>query len=361
MSKSIITATLAAAALCNITDTVAHARGEPTDDGKDKEMIWDEEVIRDLYNSELAKEYANPDFPIIDTLDPGGRCTDISAKKTFNMPLYEQSIAGVPFSAGVAGELALEATNDKLAVTASLSPSIDVFGAVRTPLDVRLSASTTAAGANAVELSVTAFGFTLASDTLATTSTPIALTESFGWSLPNVFTAQLGDSFWIGNIGGRVRNAAVNWNVSATARAHVGGVFLFSVSTAGVQARALVSNDAYAALIATAGFTAQFDPPDFQSDWHDFSLELRFDSTLDMIRSTFGGRGLLVPRNGHWLADAAASLALTDTMGAHMGTTISIPIPIVDDPSYTLSFFDLAPTTWNDAWSYSCTFDKQFK
>ncbi len=372
----ITTALLATATLVNIAaaaDTKLGPRSSKDGDTDPKgdpkggtpnpkgEMIWDEQVIKDLYSHELAKEYADPAFPKVDTLDPGARCKDISATYSINMPLYEQSIGIVPFSVGVAGELKLEETNDKLSVTGSLGPSIDVFGEVHTPLDLKLSASTNAAGVNSVDVSITAFGYMLYTDNLADSTTPIQLIESFGWSLPDVFTAEIGDSYWIGDIGGRVRNAEASWKVSATAQAHVGGLVMFSVGTNGVQARAFVSNDAYAALVATATVTAEVDPPDFLDRWHDVKLDFNFTSTLDMIRSTFGGRGLLVPHNGHWLAEAGATLALTDTMGAHIGTTISIPIPIVDDPSYELSFFDLTPTEWNDTWNYSCTFDKQFK
>lgn len=372
---SILSATLTAVALCNLTDANAYDKGATTFDDKGgdtiedkgdttgKEMVWDESLIKGLYNLELAKEYADPNFPVIDKIDPGPRCLEkeIAAKKTFNMPLYTQSVGGVPFNAGVAGELALEASATKLGVTGSLGPSIDVFGEVRTPLDLTLSATTTAAGTSAVEYAVTAFGYTLTSDTLASTSNPIQVVETFGWSLPNVFTGQVGDTLWIGNIGSRVRNAEASWSASATAQAHVGGLLMFDASTAGVKARALVSADAYAALQATATLTAEVDPPDFQSDWHGITLEHDVSGHLDLIRLAFGGRGQLVPHGAYWVAEAGASVSLTDTMGAHLGTTFSIEIPWVDDPSYHLSFFDLLATSWNDTWSYSCAFNKQFK
>jgi hypothetical protein len=318
-------------------------------------------IVKQLYGETVAKEYADVKGPVIDTVDPGPRCNDIKASYSMNMPLYEQSVAGIPFTAGVAGELKLESTSTKLSVTGSLGPSIAAFGEVYTPLDLNLSASTNSVGLNSVDVSITAFGQTLYTDNLANSTQALALSETFNWSLPRVFTQEISDTINIGNITSRVRNAVAKWKVKATAQAHVGGFVMFNVnSTGGVQARAFVSNDAYAALVANASLSGQFDPPDFQSDWHNFTLKKDFTATLDIIRSTFGGRGRLVPHNGNWLADAGASFSLTDTMGAYIGHTFSISIPIVDDPSYTLKIFDLDPTSWSDTWKYSCTFAKKF-
>lgn len=323
--------------------------------------VLDVGVIKQLYGEAVAKEFGDVQGPVIDTVDPGPRCSDIKATYSMNMPLYEQSVAGIPFTAGVAGELKLESDSTKLAVSGSLGPSIAAFGSVYTPLDLTLSASTNSAGMNSVDLRITAFGQMLYTDTLASTPTSLSLSESFNWSLPDVFTAEISDTINIGNITSRVRNAVANWKVAATAQAHVGGLVMLSVDTNGVQARAIVSNDAYAALVANASLKGQFDPPDFRSKWYDFALEKDFTANLDIIRSTFGGRGRLVPHNGYWLADAAASFQLSDTMGAYIGHTFSIAIPVVDDPSYTLTIFDLDATSWNDTWKYSCTFAKKFK
>lgn len=327
---------------------------------KKNPLSWEDSIVK-LYGASVAKEYADIKGPVIDVLDPGPRCSDIKAKYTINMPLYEQTAAGVPFSVGVAGELALTADSTKLAVTGSLGPSVAAFGSVYTPLDLKLSASTNSAGVNSVDASVTAFGYTIYTDNLGNTTSPISFTQSLGWSLPNVFTRELSDKVNIGNITSRVRNAVVDWKVNATAQAHVGGFLIFKIGTDGVQARAFVANDAYAALVAKASLSGQFDPPDFQSDWYNFKIEKDFTTNLDMIRSTFGGRGRLVPHNGNWLADAGASLSLTDTMGAYIGHTFSIAIPWVDDPSYTWTLFDLDATSWSDEWKYSCTFAKKFK
>lgn len=327
---------------------------------KKKSTELDINVVKQLYGDTVAKEFGDVKGPVIDTVDPGPRCNDIKAKYTINMPLYEQSAAGVPFSVGVAGELALTADSSKLAVTGSLGPSLAAFGSVYTPLDLKLTASTDSLRRNSVDASITAFGYTIYTDKLLNSLSPISFTETFNWSLPNSLTFQRSGQTNIGNITSRVRNAKVDWSLNATAQAHVGGFMMFKIGTDGVQARAYVQNDAYAALVAKGSLSGQFDPPDFQSDWHNFKIEKNFTANLDMIRSTFGGRGRLVPHNGNWLADAGYSLSLTDTMGAYIGHTFSIPIPWVDDPSYTWTLFDLDATSWSDEWKYSCTFAKKF-
>ena len=76
-----------------------------------------------------------------------------------------------------------------------------------------------------------------------------------------------------------------------------------------------------------------------------------------VIHSMYGGRGLLQPHNGHWVAAADYGIAIEGAMGGH--AKLGFDLPIIGNESFTL--WELTPTDYHDAWAYSCTFDKSFR
>ena len=318
-----------------------------------KEAVKDPKALEALYDSPLAKEFADGKyFPTIDELDPGPDCKSISAGRHFSLPLYEQSIAGVPFTVGLAGDIGLVADTDKFGAEATLGPSVDMFGQSFRPLDLRLSAVTKSSGESTIDASLYAFGMEITTRNLASTTDPIEYIDGLGWSLPHVFNGQLGDSY--GCSAGPLENCTVAWSLRSNVAASVGAIIILRVSAQGVEARTLAAINADASVSASGTLTT--DVVTDVGSLKGLRIGAEGFGRIDVIHTLFGGRALLMPYNSYYVADAAASLAVTDTMQG--SAKITFPVPIIDDPTFTL--FQLNGTGLIEDWRYQCTFPKQF-
>jgi hypothetical protein len=343
--------------ITTILATASLATTALADKGRGVKPIPNPEILKVLENSPLAKEFANPDFPDVDSFDPGARCTDISASKLLNMPLYSQTMAGIPFSLGAGIEFGIVADDQKLAAQASIGPTAEFFGETEMPLDVTFSASTKVGGLNSLDISINALGSTITTYNVADTTVPLSYIDGLGWSLPDALTASIGDSYGVPSIDDVTENVTFTWGVSAAAVADLGAILIFRVSPNGVEARSLINANVYAALNAQASLTGRVNT--LIAGWRNFNASARATSRLDIMRFLTGNRALLVPQGAHWLADAAAVVFIDDAMGAEP-LTVRFNVFDVYEPKFT-PFGKLVPTSWSGDWAYSCSFDKKFK
>lgn len=315
--------------------------------GAPKGMVEDPKALDGLLGTKLAKEILGYEGPVIDTLDPGPHCKDIDAGHSFSEPFYQQSVAGVPFTIGASGDIGLVADATKFGAEASIGPSVELFGQSVRPLDYRFSATADSSGLNSIDFSIYAFGFELGSTSIANTTNAINYTRSFGWSLPNVLSGSLGKTYNCTSDFG-LKDCSVSWSLTSNVAANVAGVVIFGISHTGVEARALLGVNANASLSATG--SAGADIPHLGHA----TLSLGATGSFDVIHALFGGRALLQPYNSYYVADAAASFSVSDSMQGLLAFHIAEPI----DEDFTI--FSLTGTAYADDWAYSCTFPKQF-
>jgi hypothetical protein len=339
--------------------------------------------------------YIKPDLLPAKNEVPPPACSKASSK-LFNLPLYEQTALSVPFSIGVAAGVGLVTESTKVGARLSLGPSVVVFGDVGKPIDFTVTASHTSAGKNSLDFGIYLFGKLVSTENIAETTTPIQFVDSMGWNLPNFFADKVNDDdddgipddadtdddndgmpdttdpdddgdgvpdtqeqdpspehdYSVGcNVSGAIRNCTTGWSFKAQGVADLGAAVRLGVSSNGVEARALIASNAFASLNATAYWHSQVYNP-ISGNWVTANIDLSPIARLDVMRLVFGGRAVLTPQTGGWLADAGASISVSDAMGANFG--VKFDVPVVGEKSY--SVLKLIPKQYADDWKYICTY-----
>lgn len=349
-SSTLLAVALAAAAAP--AGTASANKGKGTPDG----FIESPEALKALWNTKVRPDYVadtGNDLPPLDTLDPGPHCTGpIDAGKKFSLPLFEQQALGMSFAFSAAGEIGLVADSTKMGAQASFGPSVEFAGLKIggqdsfKPLDVQFEAATHANGDSSIEVSIYAFGRMVDSYTIANTSQPIEYIKHVGYSLPPDFTGGWSDTF---DCDGS--ECAGSYGLDYAVVADIGAILIFRISTAGVQSGALAAVNAYAGGHAYGSWTHE--------DIGSLGIEQYASFTL--ARAIFAARGRLVPYNGYWLADAAASFSVDEAIGGSLVFEFDVPdwIPLLPDV-VRFTPFKLKPTWGWDDFSYQCTFKKPF-
>jgi hypothetical protein len=317
-------------------------------DGK-VEIIDDPTVLDALWKTEEGQKMAKlikADGPVLDTLDPGARCDDISANKTFNVPLYETTIAGFGVHFGLGGGIGIVADSNSMGAQASFGPTLRVLGQNTKPLELKLSATTKSTGENSIDLKVLAFSYELDSYNIASSTSPLEYVNSVSWSLPNAVSGTYGNSYdchWIPLLD----ECRVSWSTTPLV-ASLAGIFVLRVNSQGVQAHGLASARSYSnvrASAAVAGFG--------------YRVTATGSSVINFMRGLFWSSAKLVPHNAHWVAAAEASYNVEDVLGAKM--LLHVDLSQFDHDDVDELLFERAPKHFSDLWNYSCSFDKKWK
>ncbi|HEY5922303.1 MAG TPA: hypothetical protein VIV11_11560 [Kofleriaceae bacterium] len=298
-------------------------------------LVENPDLLNSLRDHPFVFEYIDERKPVFENALP---CQERPGYR-FAESLFEEEVAGVGFSANVAGSVGLVIEGANLGADASLGPSVTVFGQTATPIEVRLGARhSTVTGENSLDFGIYAFDTEIDSFQYANTPAPIDVDESFGWTLPGAMEGlSAGDSIDCG------AGCTLAWDISATAVADLAAILKFRIDPSGIETRVFTVSNAYAALSATGTLT---------KSWVDWQVE--GGGHLDIMRLAFGARGLITFNGEKWVADSGASLAVTDIMNGSASLDIPDWIPWVPD-DYTV--FELeGPEDYSNSWSYLCTF-----
>jgi hypothetical protein len=329
--KKLALAAVSTFALTNL----ALADGKPT---------WNPDVIKEiLKNEKLVKKYGTVGYPLASEIDPGYECKKSLNIYDMSVPLYEQSVLGIPFNVGFGGEFRLVNDTSKVGAELVLGPQIEMFSNTFRPLDVTFSAVTKPGPVNVLEATVNGFGYTLTTIPITSSMSDITRTEQFGYSLPNTLAGSLGDTFGCPGLVSFLCDT-VSWNAHIELVAHVGAILSFKIAPSGVEAHALAS----AAAWADAGITATGRKGD-----KELTIEPA-SGRIDAIRLLYGGRAMMLPQSGGaWVADAASSLSINNMMGA------DVKLKLTDD--YQQSLFKLTAKSYFKDAEFSCRFKNEMK
>jgi hypothetical protein len=327
-----------------------------SDPPKDIKIVEDKELLDTLYNTEYGKrmlDVLRSDEPIIDEMDPGAQCKDISAGKQFSWPAYDTDIAGFGVHLGLAGSIGITADSTQLKAEADFGPTLGVFGQTHKPIELDLSASTNNMGESSIDLRLLAFGHELDSYNIASTTDPLEYIDSVGWTLPDVISGNWGGSWDCDTF--LTDSCSVSWNVTPLV-ANLAGIFVLRVNSHGVEAHALAAANAHSNASITGGFTGHYTDPTTNMR-RDVSGTATGSGVFNFIRSLFWGSGVLAPYNSHWVAAAESDVNVEDVFGAKLSVHVDS-----DDLDFHNShtFIDKEPMSFSDLWSYQCTFDKAF-
>jgi hypothetical protein len=312
-------------------------------------LEWDQKALDELLSHEkLVKNYGTVGYPLADELDPGHSCEKSTILYELNVPLYKQEVAGVPFTAGVGGELALIAEPTKVGAELKLGPTVELFGSTRMPVDVTFSALTHSDGTNGLTYSINALGFMVTTSpvALASSTTPITWTEQFGYMLPaSALSNSIGDSyecFWpIDYVCERF-----SWEASAKTVGIIGGMVSFRAASDGIDAHAVLSSVANADVALTVNAYDSAGKPVIDPYYA--------AAHIDVMRLLFGARAQMLPQSGgSWVAGAASSLWLTNTMGA----LVEVDPPVLGKQT----LFKLAPLDYQKEREFSCGFENKME
>lgn len=313
------------------------------------EIVPDKGVLEDLWNTKEGMKMLDvlrSEEPIIDEMDPGARCDDISAGKKFTWPVYSTDIAGFAVKLGVTGGIGIVADSTRMAAEASFGPSLRVFAQDTKPIELRLSASTTSTGQNSVDLQLLAFDYMLDSYNIANSTSPLEYINSVGWSLPNAVSGTIGDSYdcsWIP----LTDSCSASWSATPLL-ARVGGIYVLRVNSHGVQAHGLVSATAHSS-VSVSGEATAFDR----------RFAVTGAGVLNFMRGMFWGSATLAPYNSHWIASAESSIEAEDVFGAKVSATLDLTS--VEGGLRHFTPYEKVASSYHDLWSYSCSFDKDWK
>ncbi|MBA3458740.1 MAG: hypothetical protein H0T46_02180 [Deltaproteobacteria bacterium] len=313
------------------------------------EIIDDPAVLDTLWKSEEGQklqQYIKLDEPIIDEMDPGARCDDISANKTFNVPVYSKEIAGFGLTFGLGGGIGIVADATSMGAQASFGPTLRVFGQDTKPLELKLSATTKSTGQNSVDLHVLAFGYELDSYNIANSTSALEYSNSVNWSLPNAVMGTYEDSYecnWLPFLD----ECTVSWGTTPLV-ANLAGIFVLRVNSQGAQAHALAAATAYSNVHANA-IVARGD----------YRIIGAGGGVMNFMRGRFWASGKLIPHNSHWLAAAEADVNIEDVLGGK--ASVRVELEDFEAAAIDHTIFKVAPMSFSDLWNYSCTFDKKWK
>lgn len=312
------------------------------------QIIEDKAVLDTILKTDEGQKMLkilHGDEPRLDEMDPGAQCDDIKAGKEFHWPLYSTSIAGVDMSLGVAGGIGVVADATRMGAEATFGPSLEVFGALAKPIDLKLSASTSSTGQNSVDLKLVAFGYELDSYNIASSTTPLAYENSAGWSLPNAIPGTIGDTY---NCASALPVGSVcmaSWRTTPLV-ASIGGVFVLRVNSTGVQVHGIAAANAHSnvTLSGTVGYKGA-------------TLTTTGSGVINFIHGLFIAHATLAPHNNRWVAAVDSSISVEDVFGAKV--TGKVVLPVLGERTYTP--LEHAPAAYHDLFAYQCTFDKDFK
>jgi hypothetical protein len=351
--------------------------GETKDEPKEDETkpgIYDEvtpervKQVKDaLYSFEQGTfDIKSPDLggliPHPDRMDPGPSCLGpISAFGRITKPLVEEEILGMRFGVDVVGDLGLVSDASRMGAEASLGIGLEFGGlslgehrkgdpeGYMRPLEVRFDALTHPSGDSDLSVSLYAFGYQLADETVASTSNALVYGNGFAWNLPLPEMGSWGSEFDC-NSSGTDCNGMYGFGYEAVAT--VSTVFTMSLdATTGITT-------------AAAGGVHSFAEGNVSGSWGTndtgtFGISQR--ARFDLIHGSFSARGRIAPHNAHWIVDAEQWATLEDTLEGRIRFEFDVPdwIPFVPDV-VTFTPFELAGHTFNQRWSYQCTIEKPF-
>lgn len=322
------------------------------------EIVKDDAILDDLWKTEPGQkliEILHSDVPIVDEVDQGAQCNDISAGKQFRWPLYSTDIAGFGVQLGVAGDIGIVADSTRMAAEASFGPSLTVFGQQAKPIELRLSASTNSMGQNSVDLKLLAFAYELESYNITNSTAPLEYIRAVGWSLPNAVSGTMGNTYDCSALP-VLDTCSASWSVTPLV-ASIGGIFALRVNSNGVQAHGLAAANAHSNVNVSG--SASVKAIDLNGDPKTYTFNVSGSGVVNFMHAMFWGSATLAPHNGHWIASAESSIAVEDVFGAKVQANVDLS-SIGHDP-LTWMAYEHEAMALHDLWSYQCSFDKNFK
>jgi hypothetical protein len=330
----------------------------------DGDVSFDDKLSIDEASSSIDTMWSNDDGKLasdtalgttqtaLNTLAPA--CTTLPSR-SFYQPVHSESLGNQSFSVGVEGRAQLVSDADKLGVEVSFGPAAQIFGTVRRPVDVRLTASSNKDGINSLDLGFYAFGYEIDSYTLADTTNPIQHVASHNWTLPTRMTGPL----WTGSIDCKIKDVlpacTLGWSIESSVVANLSSILVLKVNSGGVEAHVIASANSNVALTATGQVSGQLIDPFSDGETVAFSATASGTGALNIGQAYFSTHGTLRPQDSKWVAALDAGYNIEDVLLAR--ATVAFRALGIERRK---TLFSRPGRNFSEAYYHQCSFDKQF-